>query len=132
MISLCKIDGVSYDVLVTALEETTEIVEGSNSGTALYRNRELRDLKGIKIGHNVTFSPDNDPDTYDALYRYLFGSLRESVMLEVVYNQETITYEAAYNTSSRRVATINDNDDFIGWDDLTVAFRPMELQIVGE
>lgn len=129
MINLVKIDGVSYDVLVTAIEERYEVVEGGNSGIALYRQREIRDLAGVKIGHSVTFAPDNDPEAFDELCRRLFGTLREFVMLEIVHDQSVISYEAAYNTGSRRVAHIDDDNDVVYWNELTVDFRPMECQV---
>ena len=129
MINLVKIDGVSYDVLVTAIEEAFEVVEGENSGVALYRRREIRDLAGIKIGHSVTFAPDNDPEAFDSLVSHLFGSLREFVTLEIVHGQTTIAYEAAYNTASRRVSHIDDANNVVTWDELTVQFRPMECQV---
>lgn len=129
MINLVKIDGVSYDVLVTAIEENYTVVEGENSGISLYRQREIRDLAGVKIGHNVTFAPGNDPDAFDALCSHLFGTLREFVLLEVVHDQKTISYEAAYNTGARRVAYIDDVHDVVYWDELTVQFRPMECQV---
>lgn len=128
MLNLLTIDGVSYDVLITAIEEKFEVVEGANSGLALYRDREIRDLKGIKIGHSITFSPGADPEKFDELVDYLFGSLRDYVVVDVVHGQTTIGYQAAYNTASRRVAYINDKDDFVGWDDLTIDFRPMEAR----
>lgn len=129
MLTLCKIDGKSYDVLISAIEETYNVIEGANSGIAIANQREIRDILGVKIGHIITFSPGDDPDTFDELKDYLFSSIRHSVMLEVAYNQSTITYEAAYNTGARRVAYINDDNNVIGWDDLTVEFRPIELQI---
>lgn len=130
MITLCKIDGKSYDVLVSALGENAEIKEGSNSGTSLDNDREIRDLKGIKYRHSITFSPDADREVFEELWEHLFGTLRESVQLEVVHGQSTITYEAAYNTGSRRVAYINDREDVIGWADLTVEFRSIEAVVV--
>lgn len=129
MLTLCKIDGVSYDVLVTAIVETFNILEGANSGISLYRQREIRDLQGVKIGHSITFASDNDPDAFDRLTTYLFGAVRPYVTLEVVHNQKTITYEAAYNTGSRRVSHIDDENDIVYWDELTVDFRPMEAQV---
>lgn len=131
MLTLVKIDGTSYDVLVTAIQETFNVVEGENSGTAIYKQREIRDLVGIKIGHNITFAPDNDPDAFDALCTYLFGALREYVTLEAVHGQSTITYEAAYNTGSRSVSHIDDENDVVYWNELTVEFRPLEVQIGG-
>ena len=129
MVSLVKIDGVAYDVLVTALQEKFEVIEGPNSGYALHRQRELRDITGIKIGHVVTFSPDNDPEAFDMLTDYLFGTVRPSVQLEVVHGQTIIDYEAAYSTGSRSVSYIDDANDVVGWSDLTVEFRPMETQV---
>ena len=129
MLTLCKIDGVSYDVLITAIAETFNVVEGSNSGIALYRQREIRDLAGVKIGHSITFAPDSDPEAFDALTSYLFGAVRPYVELEVVHNQKTISYQAAYNTGSRRVRHIDDVNGIVYWDELTVEFRPMENQV---
>lgn len=132
MITLCKIDGMSWDDLVTAIQETPTVNEGANSGLALYRDREIRDITGIKIGHSITFDTDKDVERFDALYNYLFGSVRSSVMLEVVHNQKTISYEAAYNTGSRHVAHIDDDTDTVYWSELTVDFRPIENQINAE
>lgn len=129
MLNLVKIDGVSYDVLVTAIQEKYAVIEGANSGISLYRQREIRDMAGIKIGHTVTFAADKDPEVFDALCNYLFGSLREYVVLEVVHNQTTISYEAAYNTGARKVSYIDDDNDIVYWNELTVEFRPMECQI---
>lgn len=129
MITLCKIDGKSFDVLVTAIEEVTEIIEGPNSGLAISKQREIRDILGIKIGHAVTFAPDNDVEAYDELYDYLFKSIRPSVMIEAVHGQTAISYEAAYNTCNRRVSHIDDENNIVYWDEMTVEFRPMENQI---
>lgn len=132
MITLCKIDGKSYDALVTAIQETPNVIEGPNSGTALHRDREIRDITGIKIGHSITFDTDKDVELFDELYNYLFGAVRPYVMLEAVHNQETITYEAAYSTGSRHVAHIDDDTDTVYWSELTVDFRPLENQINAE
>lgn len=133
---LVKIDGVVYDVLVTAIEEQPEVVEGKNSGTALYRQRDIRDIAGVKYAHSITFSPNDEyPEMFDALFSYLFDHVRESVTLEVVHGQETISYEARYTTGTRRVSYITNKDtdsgetEVIHWDELTVEFRSMETVI---
>lgn len=133
---LVKIDGVVYDVLVSAIEEVPEKVQGGNVGTALYRQREILDIAGIKYTHKITFTPNDEaPELFDQLFSYLFDNVRESVMLEVVHGQKTISYEATYTTGPRRVAYISKNDDstedneFIGWDDLTVDFKSRETVI---
>lgn len=128
MKDLCKIDGKSFDALVTAIGETTEIIEGANSGTALYKQREIRDILGVKIGHEVTFDPDINPVLFDELYDYLFKTIRPSVMVDMVHNQELISYEAAYNTCSRSVSHI-DEDGTVYWGEMTISFRPIENQI---
>ena len=135
---LVKIDGVSYDVLVSALEGKAEKVQGGNTGTALYRQREIQDTAGIKLYHSITFSPNEQhPELFDALYSYLFDNVRDSVMLEVVHGQTTISYEATYTTGARRVdyitkkkdADTEEEIDFFGWSDLTVEFRSVETVI---
>lgn len=133
MVTLCKIDGQSYDILVTAVAENYNVVEGANKGVALHNQRELRDIQGIKIGHSVTFAPnDEDPEKFDELTRYLFGSIRESVFVEVVHDQTTITYEAAYSVGKRAVTHIDNEKGVVYWGELTVDFRPMENQINAE
>jgi DNA-binding GntR family transcriptional regulator len=137
--NLVKIDGVVYDALVTALEETAEVVEGENSGTAIYRERAIRDIKGIKYAHSITFSPNEQaPEMFDELFSYLFDSVRESVMLEVVHGQKTINYEAVYSTGTRAVNYITkknaidseeEENEFIGWNEVTVEFRSRETVI---
>ena len=129
MISLCKIDGMSFDAIVTAIQEKTEILEGPNSGIAISRDREIRDITGIKIGHAITFDPDADPFLFDALYDYLFGRIKQSFFIEAVHYQKTITYEAAYNTCDRSVSHIDEDNEVIYWGELTVDFRPIENQI---
>ena len=138
---LVKIDGVVYDVLVSAIEEKSEVVEGKNTGTALYRQRDIRDIAGVKYAHSITFSSNDEaPEMFDKLFSYLFDNVRESVMLEVVHGQETISYEARYTTGTRRVNYIAKTIDpdteevteYIAWDDLTVEFRSMETVINAE
>lgn len=127
---LVKIDGVVCDVLVTALQEKANVVEGANSGTAISKDREIRDIKGIKYAHSITFAPNDEaPEMFDWLFSYLFDNIRESVMLEVVHGQDTINYEAAYSTGARSVDYIDGKTDFVGWGELTVEFRSIETVI---
>ena len=129
MLTICKIDGQDFGTIVTAVEEKFNVVEGSNSGYAVHRNREIRDILGIKIGHVVTFAADNDPIAFDALTDYLFKTVRPSVMVEVIDGQGALPYEAAYNTGSRRVSHIDEENGVVYWDELTVEFRSLETQI---
>jgi hypothetical protein len=129
VVTLCKIDGKSYDDIVTAIQETYTVVEGSNKGTALHKQREIRDILGVKVGHSVSFAPkEESPELFDELVRYLFGTPRESVRVEVVHNQKTLTYEAAYSTGTRAVNHIDNENDVVYWGEITIEFRPMEIQ----
>lgn len=129
MITLCKIDGREFDVLVTGIQRNFNVIEGANSGTAIRNQRELRDILGVKIGHSVSFSGDENPDEYEELIEYLFGSIRESVMIDIIHGQKRIQYEAAYNTASDSVSHIDNDNDIVYWNELTVEFRPIENQI---
>lgn len=130
--TLCKIDGIEFDVLVTGIQRNFNVIEGSNSGIAIRKQRELRDILGVKIGHSVSFSGDENPEEYEALVNYLFGSIRESVMIDIIHNQTHIQYEAAYNTASDSVSHIDNDNDVVYWNELTVEFRPIEMQITKE
>lgn len=132
---LVKINGVVYDVLVSAIQEKASVVEGKNSGTALYRQRDIRDIVGIKYAHSITFSPsDEAPEKFDELFSELFDKIHESVFLEVVHGQDVLAYEATYTTGSRNVAYISkktnaeteEETDLVGWDELTVDFVSRE------
>lgn len=129
MITLCKIDGREFDVLVTGIQRDFNVIEGDNSGIAIHNQRELRDILGIKIGHKVSFSGDENPAEYEELIEYLFGSIRESVMIDIIHGQKRIQYEAAYNTASDSVSHIDNDNDVVYWNELTVEFRPIENQI---
>lgn len=129
MITLCKIDGKEFDVLVTGIQRKFDVIEGANSGVAIHKQRELRDILGIKIGHSVSFAGDENPEAYEELIEYLFGSIRESVMIDIVHGQKRIQYEAAYNTASDNVSHIDNYNDVVYWNELTVDFRPIENQI---
>lgn len=127
---LVKIDGKVYDALVMAISEKATVVEGKNKGTSLYKEREIRDITGIKYEHSITFAPNDDlPEMFDELFSYLFDNIRESVQLEVVHGQKAISYEAAYSTGQREVEYIDGKADFVGWNELTVAFRSIEAVI---
>ena len=127
---LVKINGKVMDAIVTAIGEKVEIIEGKNSGTALYKQREIRDIIGIKYAHSITFAPNDEaPELFDELFSELFDNVQESVMLEVVHGQKTISYEACYSTGARNVEYINGKTDFVGWTELTVDFRSRETII---
>ena len=127
---LVKIDGVVRDAIVTAIQEKATVIEGKNKGTSLYKEREIRDIIGIKYEHSVTFAPSEEaPELFDELFSYLFDNIRESVQLEVVHGQKTISYEAAYSTGQRAVEYINNKTEFVGWNELTVVFRSIEAVI---
>jgi hypothetical protein len=128
---LCKIDGKTYDVIITAIQETSTVEEGGNKGTALYRQRDIPDVAGIRYAHKITFSPNDEaPELFDELYSYLFDNVRESVQLEAVHNQTTVVYEARYSVGSRNVTHINERTEFVGWDELTIDFRSIEINVV--
>lgn len=127
MITLCKIDDRDFDVLITGIERNFNVIEGENSGVSLYKQRELRDIKGIKIGHTITFDGSENPDEYNELIEYLFGSIRNSVVIDIIHGRTRIRYEAAYNTAADKVSHTDENAAY--WNELSVDFRPIENQI---
>lgn len=127
----CVIDGVSYDVCVTAINEYFSVMDTDKAGRAIKKGRMIRDIIGTAIGHKVKFSRKSEDEegikAYDDLFSYL-SQPRESVMVKMADGQTTIEYEAYVTSGNRDVEKIENGKTF--WNDLEVNFVPMECQIV--
>jgi hypothetical protein len=91
-----KIDGTVWDVAVSILEyeENFSVLDGENAGRVKANARMVRDIYGTFLGHKITFFRKGDHyAAFDALWDYL-KQPRESVMLEAVDGQDSISYEA--------------------------------------
>lgn len=129
MKSVCKINGISFDVTVaiSALEESFDVLDGENAGRAL-SGRMVRDIIGTYIGHSVTFFAGKSQADFDALWDYLVAhSVDDSVSVELADGQSSINYEAYYTSGKRKLRVQEDNVNY--WDEIQISFVPMDAQV---
>ena len=129
--NIVKIDGKAYDVLVTKIERTFEIVQSDNAGTTLAQGaRETLDPLGTKIGHRVTFKRKSGYEKeFDKLWDFVVQPRYDGVWVEIVYNQDTLKYEARFTTGTQALKRIDNVTNKVYWNELTLDIVPIEAQI---
>lgn len=128
-----KIDGRSYDVVVTAIEENFNILYSENTGRTMSTGaRMVLDPLGTFFGHKVTVKRKQGYEAeFDALYDYVSRPRYDGVNVEIVHNQTTIKYDAYISNGSRQLQKIS-KSDIVHWGELQLNIVPMEAQVVPE
>ena len=128
---IVKIDGKSYDVLVVDISESFNILYSENTGRTISAGaRMVLDPLGTFIGHKVTFARKSGYEAeYDALFDYVSQPRYEGMAVEIVHNQETISYDAYISQGERKVKKIDPKTNKIFWGEFSVNIIPMEAQI---
>mgnify|MGYP006991654771 CR=1 FL=1 len=128
-----KIDGQSYDVVVTAIEETFNILYSENTGRTMATGAKMiLDPLGVFFGHKVVVKRRNGHEAeFDALYDYVSRPRYTGVFVEIVHNQTTIRYEAYVSTGTRALKNIT-KEDVVKWGELSLNIVPMEAQVLPE
>ena len=130
----CVIDGKSYDVIVTGIEESFSILYTENTGrTASLGARMTLDPLGTFFSHKVTFrrSKENYAE-FDRLYNFLSTPRYDGFQIEIVHNQTTIKYDAYVSQGTRTLQRIVERIKKVLWGELAVNFIPMEAQVLPE
>lgn len=128
-----KIDGKTYDVLVTAIEESFNILYSENTGrTMSTRARMVLDPLGTFFGHKVTVRRKPGHETeFDALYDKVSRARSVGMNVEIVHNQTTLEYEAYVSNGTRALQRIT-KSDVVQWGELQLNIVPMEAQVLPE
>ena len=128
-----KIDGRSYDVVVTAIEENFNILYSENTGRTMSTGaRMVLDPLGTFFGHKVTVKRKQGYEAeFDALYDYVSRPRYDGVNVEIVHNQTAIKYDAYISNGSRQLQKIS-KSDIVHWGELQLNIVPMEAQVVPE
>ncbi len=128
-----KIDGRSYDVLVTAIEESFNILYSENTGRTMAQGaRMVLDPLGTFFGHKVTVKRRQGHEAeFDALYDYISRPRYDGLSVEIVHNQTTIKYDAYISSGARPIQSITKND-VVKWGELQLNIVPMEAQVIPE
>lgn len=126
-----KIGGKSYDVIVTDIERNFEILQSSNAGATLAPGaRETLDPLGTRIGHRITFKrkPGYEKE-FDDLWDFVIQPRFDGVWVDIVYNQDTLNYEARFTTGKQQLKKIDPVTKRVYWGEFVLDIIPMEAQI---
>lgn len=127
----CVIGGRSYDVIVTAIEESFTILYTENTGRTLGIGAPMTlDPLGTFFSHTVTFkrSKENVKE-FDRLYEYLSTPRYDGIPIEIVHGQTTIQYEAYVSQGKRTLQRIAEKVKRVLWGEFQVNFIPMKAQV---
>lgn len=127
-----KINGKAYDVIVTELEESFNILYSDNTGRTLGAGAPLTlDPYGTFYGHKVTFARRKENLTEcDELFMLLSKPTYEGFAVEMAHNQTTISYQAYASSGSRSIKRIDEKTGKIYWDKFSVNFIPLKAQVL--
>lgn len=126
-----KIGGKSYDVIVTDIERNFEILQSSNAGETLAPGaRETLDPLGTKIGHRITFKrkPGYEKE-FDDLWDFVIQPRFDGVWVDIVYNQDTLNYEAKFTSGTQQLKKIDPVTKRVYWGELVLDIVPIEAQV---
>lgn len=132
-----KINGRSYDVVVTSLEENFNILSSENSGRSIADGAPMTiDPVGTFYGHNVTVRRKNGHEQeYDELYQMVSKPIRvveedDALLVEAAHLQETIAYRAYVSRGSRKVERIDEAAEKVYWGELSLSIVPIKAQVL--
>ena len=128
----CKIGGRSYDVIVTAIEESFTILYSENTGRVLGEGAPMTlDPLGTFFSLTVTFkrSKENVAE-FDRLYEYLSTPRYDGIPIEIVHGQTTLQYEAYVSQGKRTLLRIAEKVKRVLWGELQVNFIPTKAQVI--
>ena len=126
-----KIGGKSYDVIVTNIERNFEILQSSNAGATLAPGaRETLDPLGTRIGHRITFKRKSGHEKeFDELWDFVIQPRFDGVLVDIVYNQDTLNYEARFTSGNQKLKKIDPVTKKVYWGELVLDIVPLEAQV---
>lgn len=125
-----KIGGKVWNVKVVDLERNFNIMDTENAGRVILKGAMTLDRIGTFYGHKITFARDKATvNEYDRLWDYLSQPRNSGIPVDIVYNQNTIQYNAYVSSGSQKLKHIDTRSGTVYWDTFSANFIPMEAQV---
>lgn len=120
-----SVDGKKYNVLVTGLKRSFQVLDGENAERAL-SGRMIRDIIGTFYNYEMTLQPKiGKYSDYDALYEVLSAPV-DSHKVVLPYGQRTLTFNAYVTAGQDNLIRKKSTESY--WTGLTVQFIAMAPQ----
>lgn len=128
-----KIDGKRYNVLVTNIEESFNILYSENTGRTMSTGAGMvLDPLGTFFGHKVTVQrKEGHEREFDNLYDYVSKPRYDGISVDIVHNQTTLKYNAYVSNGTRNLQRIT-KSDVVKWGELQLNIVPMKAQVIPE
>lgn len=127
-----EIDGRAYDVVVTEISESAEILYSENTGRTMSQGARMTlDPLGTFFNHRVTVKRHGDNTAeYDRLFDYVTRPRYNGVHVKIVHNQTTINYDAYISSAERTISRIDEKCKKVYWKEMTLNIVAMEAQVL--
>lgn len=128
-----KIDGKSYDVIVTEIEESFNILYSENTGRTLADGAPIvLDPLGTFFNYKVTFRrKEGFEKDYDDLFDYVSQPRYTGIMVSLVHGQNVWDeYEAYISQGARALKRIDEKTGKVYWDELQLNIIPIKAQVI--
>ena len=130
--TVCKINGKEYNVIISDIEENFSILHSSDAGRTLDIGAPMVLTPiGTFIGHTVTVArkPGYEKD-FDDLFNFLMQPRYDGINVEMVHNQESINYSAYVSSGKRKIERIDLNENKVYWGEMQINIVPIKAQVI--
>lgn len=127
MPGIFKVDNIEFtNAVVDEPERSFQILDGKNAGRLQGNLRMERDVRGTFYNYKMNIDSEfMTQEEYSTLYNLLSAPVNSHI-LEVPFNQETLTFEAYITSGVDKVTRIDEDGNH--WTGLSINFVAMEPQ----
>lgn len=131
-----KINGKSYNVIVTGLEENFNILYSEETGRTMAAGAPMvLSPLGTFYGHKVTIQRKKGYEyAFDTVYNLIsyprtVSREEDALHFEITHNQSTISYYGYVSSGSRALKKIDEKTGMVYWGELQLNIVPIKAQV---
>ena len=127
----CKIGGREYNVLVTDIQESFDILYSEDTGRTLAAGAPMFLTPiGTFFNYSVTFARKKGyEEEYDDLFDYVSQPRKNGIPVSIVHNQTVLDFDAYISKGSRSVKRIDEKAHKVYWGEMTLSIIPIKAQV---